>query len=570
MKLLRALALSLFVCSLAFAQATLMPMPVLQFSDVYGAPLAGGFIYTCVTGSSCPGTPLAAYTDSTGATPLPNPIVLNAAGEQTNQIWLGQGLVYKVVVTDLNGVVQSTTDPVVDRGFALSMNTISTSPAAHASQSISGPLSLGTYGLTAGPITSCVQNAMYVVGSSCYANFAAARAAAGTGCVLVPPTYAGTDGPADGNTCILDLRRNAVASSHYFNCVYPLAGASGGADCGLVANGAGDLWLSHNTQVFPATTTTTSLVIGANTVTVASTALFGAGATSPLQVGRETPNSETVQYTGWSVIDATHLSIVCVKAHTPGAANNNSAAAVDIEELGLTILDAGLGIIVADLHIPSQLAGRGPPAVWLEGNGDPFLTTPYNISDAFPFNAIGIVAPITGFSSSATPSGPFWHPADLQFRNASSANCVSLQNSTGAPLIYSCDTGIQIQAELFPSPGGLRTLGDGTHAWNSLYVGGNGGAGNTQISSIATVARSLALPDANVKAVIVYTATTTSATSDAFTVQGLTASSICTFSPANASASTATGTYVSAVGANSFTLTHAVTAGMVFGVHCTY
>jgi pectate lyase-like protein len=111
MKLLRALALFVSVSACAFGQATLMPMPVLQFSDASGTPLAGGMVYTCVTGSSCPGTPLAAYTDKTGLVPLPNPIVLNSAGEQTGQIWLGSG-VYRIVVTDLNGVVQTTTDPV--------------------------------------------------------------------------------------------------------------------------------------------------------------------------------------------------------------------------------------------------------------------------------------------------------------------------------------------------------------------------------------------------------------------------------------------------------------------------
>lgn len=111
MKTFRALALSLLVCAGAFAQnATLMPVPKLQFLDRNGIPLAGGFVYTCVAGSSCPGNPLASYTDTTGTVANPNPVVLDGSG--MGSIWLARASSYKIVVQDSLGGSISTTDGV--------------------------------------------------------------------------------------------------------------------------------------------------------------------------------------------------------------------------------------------------------------------------------------------------------------------------------------------------------------------------------------------------------------------------------------------------------------------------
>ena len=109
---LGALACAFFVGRDASGQnAALMPMPHLQFFNANGAPLAGGAIYTCVAGSTCPGTPLAAYTDQTAAVALPNPIPLDGSGSAV--IWIGPTS-YKVVAEDVNGVVQWTQDNVRD------------------------------------------------------------------------------------------------------------------------------------------------------------------------------------------------------------------------------------------------------------------------------------------------------------------------------------------------------------------------------------------------------------------------------------------------------------------------
>lgn len=78
--------------------AVLSPSPVQKFFDNNGAPLAGGLVYTYAGGTS---TPVATYTDSSGATTNPNPITLNARGEA--KIWLTPNVTYKFNVTDSSG-----------------------------------------------------------------------------------------------------------------------------------------------------------------------------------------------------------------------------------------------------------------------------------------------------------------------------------------------------------------------------------------------------------------------------------------------------------------------------------
>ena len=79
-----------------------------QFLDNSGNVLTGGKILTYAAGTT---TPQAAYTNSLGVVPLPNPIILNAAGRvPTGEIWLTDGLIYKFVLTDSNDVLIATYD----------------------------------------------------------------------------------------------------------------------------------------------------------------------------------------------------------------------------------------------------------------------------------------------------------------------------------------------------------------------------------------------------------------------------------------------------------------------------
>ena len=84
--------------------AVLTPSPKMQFFDINGEPLVGGKVYTYQAGTT---TPLATYTDNTGASANPNPVILNARGEAP--IWLGSGI-YKFKLTDANDVEIWTVD----------------------------------------------------------------------------------------------------------------------------------------------------------------------------------------------------------------------------------------------------------------------------------------------------------------------------------------------------------------------------------------------------------------------------------------------------------------------------
>ncbi len=84
--------------------AVLTPAPKMQFFDINGEPLVGGKVYTYEAGTT---TPLVTYTDNTGVSANPNPIILNARGEAP--IWLGAN-VYKFKLTDANDVEIWTVD----------------------------------------------------------------------------------------------------------------------------------------------------------------------------------------------------------------------------------------------------------------------------------------------------------------------------------------------------------------------------------------------------------------------------------------------------------------------------
>jgi len=99
---------------LAFSQAALiLPWVPEQFLDNNGKPLAGGRIYFCVSGSSCPGTPQVTYNSSSASTPNANPIILDGSGRIPAGIWLAPGLVYKFVLTSSTGAVVSTIDNIM-------------------------------------------------------------------------------------------------------------------------------------------------------------------------------------------------------------------------------------------------------------------------------------------------------------------------------------------------------------------------------------------------------------------------------------------------------------------------
>lgn len=77
---------------------TLAPVPQLQFFDAAGRPLAFGCVFSYNSGTT---TPLATYTDFTGVTSNPNPVILNAGGSAN--IWLQAGQAYTIKVVSAGG-----------------------------------------------------------------------------------------------------------------------------------------------------------------------------------------------------------------------------------------------------------------------------------------------------------------------------------------------------------------------------------------------------------------------------------------------------------------------------------
>lgn len=75
------------------ATVNLAPLAKLRFVDNNGVPLAGGKVFTYAAGST---TKQATYTDASGATPNPNPVMLDSRGEAA--IWFDQTLAYKVTL----------------------------------------------------------------------------------------------------------------------------------------------------------------------------------------------------------------------------------------------------------------------------------------------------------------------------------------------------------------------------------------------------------------------------------------------------------------------------------------
>jgi hypothetical protein len=86
-----------------------------QFFDNNGVPLAGGLLYTYAAGTT---TPLATYTTFSGNIANTNPIVLDAAGRLSNELWLSLGYGYKFVLKDATANLIGTYDNIPSNAAA--------------------------------------------------------------------------------------------------------------------------------------------------------------------------------------------------------------------------------------------------------------------------------------------------------------------------------------------------------------------------------------------------------------------------------------------------------------------
>lgn len=146
----------------------LTPMPVMQFFDNNGDPLAGGRLYTYEAGTT---TPLATYTDETGGTANTNPVILDSAGRANiwlattdlyyweledsagNQIWTADNIGTVSGTADVSGPASSTDNAVVRfdgvTGKVIQNSTVTISDAgavSAASLALTTPLSIANGG----------------------------------------------------------------------------------------------------------------------------------------------------------------------------------------------------------------------------------------------------------------------------------------------------------------------------------------------------------------------------------------------------------------------------------------
>ncbi len=82
--------------------AAVLPVPIQQFFDAAGRPLAGGLLYSYQTGTGTL-TPQALYTNPELDIPFSNPLVLNSAGRPSGPIYPLPSPAYDFVLKDASG-----------------------------------------------------------------------------------------------------------------------------------------------------------------------------------------------------------------------------------------------------------------------------------------------------------------------------------------------------------------------------------------------------------------------------------------------------------------------------------
>lgn len=221
-----------------------------QFLDNSGAVLTGGLLYTYTAGTT---TPVTSYQDSAGSVANSNPVVLDASGRVSAQVWLTTGAAYKLVLKTSTGTTLWTMDNL------RAINDVSSVPWT----AITGePTTLSGYGITDG-IT--------------------AATAASTYAPLASPTFTGTASAKDelNNTYNIgwrDCPQNSQVAS------YQLVLADRGKQVlmngtsltlTIPANGTVAFPIGTTIMVVNTNTTSLSIAITTDTLTLANSTTTG-------------------------------------------------------------------------------------------------------------------------------------------------------------------------------------------------------------------------------------------------------------------------------------------------------
>lgn len=213
-----------------------------------GLPLAGGFIYSCVAGASCPGAPQPTFTDAGGGTANANPITLSANGTPVNGsspvgIFLNCAQTYKFVVQDANNVTVSVTDGVSCAGTGGGGGGSSTNFWTLSGSSITNNNGAGAGDVSVGGNFNVASN--LVVGAQI--NLTDTEVSPKYAIIRAPNTMTSTTtwrwAPADAAGC---LTSDGMGNLSFATCGSGGSGSPGGANTNVQYNNAGGFGGSGN------------------------------------------------------------------------------------------------------------------------------------------------------------------------------------------------------------------------------------------------------------------------------------------------------------------------------------
>ena len=124
-----------------------------QFFTDSGTVLSGGLLYTYAAGTTLPTT---TYQDSAGLVPNSNPIVLDAAGRASAEVWLTSGTAYKLVLKTSVGATVWTMDNLlgINDATAVAWSAITGKPTTVAGFGITDALTTTAAATTYAPLAS--------------------------------------------------------------------------------------------------------------------------------------------------------------------------------------------------------------------------------------------------------------------------------------------------------------------------------------------------------------------------------------------------------------------------------
>lgn len=206
--------------------AVIFVTPYQQFFDDNGEPLAGGKVYTYSAGTV---TPKATYTDSTEATPLANPVILDSAGRA--EIWINGSYDFVVKDSSDNTIrsVENVTNFNVDSS---SINALLPSQAGNAGKFLKTDGSNVSWDTPSGLTAASMSNkVLYGLTLSNNATDATNDIDIAAGACV-----------SDDGTTVMTV---SASITKRLDAAWAVGTGQGGLDTGSIANGTYHVWVIH-------------------------------------------------------------------------------------------------------------------------------------------------------------------------------------------------------------------------------------------------------------------------------------------------------------------------------------